>query len=106
MYREMNSQWTTFFAKTAAEKNPGVTEQQHIPIAKSPIDSYRRRIPAIKYHLWNATYEDREDIKQNGGFSERGASNEWRFCVYDTRPNHKYLIEKYGGYKLGPAGQK
>lgn len=106
----MNSEWTKIFTKPEAEtKAPGVSkccEEKHIPIAKSPIDSYRRRRPVIKYHLWNANYEDRDDIKQNGGYSERGASGEWRFVVCDTRPNHKYLINKYGGYKLGAAGQK
>ena len=105
----MNSEWSNIFNKPEAEKkNPGVSpccEEKHIPIAKSPIDSYRRKRTPIKYHLWNADYEDRADIKMNGGFSELGASGKWRFVVLDSRPNHKYLIEKYGGYKLGPAGQ-
>jgi hypothetical protein len=103
MYRGMNTEWTKIFTKPAATKAPGILQ---IPIAKSPIDSYRRRIAPIKYHLWNADFDDRDDIKQNGGFSELGASGAWRYVVYDTSANHKYLVEKYGGYKLGPQGQK
>jgi len=69
-------------------------------IAKGVLDQYRRKMPIFKYHLWNADLSDRDDIRENGGFSEKGASGRWRFVVWDNKPNFKYLVDKYGGYRL------